>query len=68
MKCATSSQFKGVTWIPSRSKWQAQIGISGRQTYIGKFDCEHAAGHAYNKAAIEIYGEFAVLNPVGVEK
>ena len=65
-----SSQFKGVTWSKSCGKWQAQIKIvnSKNAKYLGVFECEHEAGHAYNKAAVEYFGEFACLNPVGHSK
>lgn len=63
----TASQFKGVIRAPS-GKWRAQISQANKSRYLGTFDCEHAAGHAYNRAAIELFGEFAALNPVGFGK
>lgn len=62
-----SSQFKGVHWSKSSAKWHAGIGFQGKRIHIGSFDCEHEAGHAYNKAAVFYYGEYATLNPVGFE-
>ncbi len=53
------SEFKGVTKHGER--WQAQIN----RRYIGLFDDEQEAAHAYNRAAIQLHGEFARLNPVG---
>lgn len=64
-KKATSSQFKGVTWRTAAKKWQSQIVGDGKRFYLGVYSCEHEAAHAYNKKAIELHGEFAVLNPVG---
>lgn len=62
-----SSSFKGVTWNKNSGKWQAQIAWgSGKRRYLGLFSDEHSAAHAYNKAAIQLHGEYARLNPVGV--
>ena len=60
-----ASVFKGVTWHKRQGKWQAQLGTKGKHFYLGVFDDEHEAGHAYNRAAIEQFGECATLNPVG---
>lgn len=64
-----SSQFKGVYWSSKANKWCAKISVPEREKrhkHLGSFTCEHEAGHAYNKAAIEFFGDFACLNPVGV--
>lgn len=59
-----SSRFKGVSWIERLGKWQAYIG--GRDTkthkYLGIFKSEEEAAKAYNRAAIEMYGEWASPN------
>lgn len=64
-KCKSSSQFKGVIYNKNSNKWHARIGHLNKSKHLGCFDCEHAAGHAYNKAAIELFGEFACINPIG---
>jgi hypothetical protein len=68
-RTGATSQFKGVSRRKGSEKWQAAIRVPGRkhQKHLGNFDCEHEAAHAYNKAAIEHFGEFAVLNPVGYD-
>lgn len=58
----TSSKFKGVT--KHSGKWMAQIRANGARMYLGLFDDERHAAHAYNKAAINLHGEFACLNPL----
>jgi hypothetical protein len=48
-----------------KSKFSAQIGVNHKCIWLGTFDTKQEAAHAYNKAAIEHFGEFAVLNPIG---
>lgn len=56
--------FKGVFWSKRGGRFLAQIASERKLHYIGYFDCPREAAHAYNKAAIELHGEFAVLNPI----
>lgn len=66
-KCASSSVFKGVLWSKKYGKWEAKISANRKRKHIGYFKCEQEAAHAYNKAAIELHGEYARLNPVGMK-
>jgi len=59
-----SSKFKGVYWDKSKNKWKAAIGFKNKRITIGRFSSELEAAKAYNKAAIEYFGEFARLNNV----
>jgi len=63
-KNQTSSQYKGVGWHVWRKKWQAFIGQDSCQICIGYFDNEELAALAYNKKAVELFGDFAYLNMV----
>jgi hypothetical protein len=58
----SSSRFKGVTWYGRYKKWRAQIQNNGKEIHLGYFDDEEQAAHAYDKKAIELFGEFACLN------
>lgn len=58
------SKFKGVHWRKDRKKWRVYIGFEGNRRYLGMFMDEIEAAEAYNKAALEHFGEFACLNPV----
>ena len=53
------SQFKGVTFDKSHSRFQATIKINYRSIYLGRFDTAEEAHAAYIKAARQYFGEFA---------
>lgn len=61
-----SSGIKGVKLVGR--KWTSIIGSGKNQKYIGTFDTSDEAAHAYNKEAMKRFGEFASLNPIGVDK
>lgn len=57
-----SSKFKGVS--KSHNKWSAEIQVRGKRIYIGTFKEEKQAALAYNKVAVEHFGEFAWINKI----
>lgn len=59
-----TSGFKGVRRNSVCGKWEAIIKNNGEQRYLGMFDDPRVAAHAYNRAAVELHGEFARLNPL----
>lgn len=59
-----SSKYKGVHWHAQHRKWCAVISREGRKLHLGLFRSEPDAARAYNRAAAEVHGEFAVLNEV----
>lgn len=59
-KC--SSRFKGVCWHKQRGKWKAEIKLNGVKKHLGVFLTEEEAAEAYNKAALERFGNHARLN------
>ena len=57
-----TSQFKGVYWNKRDGRWMASITVEGRKWFLGYFDEEQDAAKAYDKAAKQAFGEFALLN------
>lgn len=57
-----TSKYLGVSWVKSKRKWIAQIKLNHRSIHIGAFLIEKDAAIAYDKAALEHFGEFANLN------
>jgi hypothetical protein len=55
-----TSGFKGVYRIGRG--WMAQIGARGRQYRLGTFESPEEAARAYDFAAVNLHGDFAVLN------
>jgi len=60
---------KGVTWESHCGKYKASIGCDGVPKHIGYFDAPIEAARAYDRKALELFGEFARLNfPQEVER
>lgn len=56
-----TSKYKGVHKAASGS-WVAMIRVNYKRYYLGSFKNEVDAALAYNKAAVQHFGEFAQLN------
>lgn len=57
-----TSRFKGVFWNRKSRKWQAGIRKDYRARHLGMFENEMDAAAAYDRAARELFGDFARLN------
>ena len=57
----SSSKYKGVGWCKSREKWISRIKHNRKTINLGYFSSEEDAALAYNKKAIELWGEEHVL-------
>lgn len=58
-----ASQYRGVskTTNPNRP-FRAALKHKGQHHYLGTYKTEREAAEAYNKAALSIVGEYAVIN------
>jgi hypothetical protein len=61
-RIGSTSKFKGVTWDKATGRWRAVIQIDKHVIGLGRFVSEILAARAYDQAALEAWGEFALLN------
>ena len=59
-----SSKFKGVSYIKKTNKYRAYITLNKITKNLGHYTSELDAAKAYNKAAIQLFKDFACLNEV----
>ena len=60
--CHNTSGYIGVSWHKKAKKWSAVIGYKYEYYYLGLFDDAAEAAHVRDGKAIELHGDFAVLN------
>ena len=56
------SGYKGVHWNKKTKKWAAQIQYHKKVLNLGYYSDIIEAAKAYDKKALELFGEFARLN------
>jgi len=57
-----TSGYKGVYWHKYARKWMASIKVNKKPIYLGLFVDPIEAALAYDKNAVEKFGEFADTN------
>jgi len=57
-----TSGLIGVGWNKHVKKWRARIAKDKKKIFLGYFNDKEEAGRAVDKKALELFGEFAVLN------
>ena len=57
-----TSQYKGVCWRKDVNKWIAYIETNNKPTHLGYHLSEVEAARAYDRAALDMFGEYARLN------
>ncbi len=58
------SKYKGLTYHRTTQKWRAKIKMNGHSFSLGLYTEESDAAIAYDRAACELFGEFAWPNSV----
>jgi hypothetical protein len=58
----SSTGQKGVYWDKKAKAYRARIYFNKKRKCLGFFSTAAEAGSAYNREAIKVYGDFAVLN------
>lgn len=56
---SNTSGYKGVSFDKRRNCWHASVGFKGKNISAGDFSTAKEASAAYNKKAIELFGDFA---------
>ncbi len=57
------SRFKGVNFHKGHNQWRARImAPDGKRRELGNFSTERDAALAYDRAAVELFGQFACTN------
>lgn len=60
-KSNSAWRFKGIAKLPS-GRWRAQLTLSTGRKHIGVFDTDIEAARAYDRAAEQAHGEYAMTN------
>jgi hypothetical protein len=57
-----TSGYKGVSFYRRYNKYEARIKSSDVHKHLGYFTCPTEAAKAYDRAALELHGKYAILN------
>ena len=60
----STSAYKGVSWHIRDNKWRASIKKDYVNIHLGNYTTEEEAARAYNRRALELFGEYAFLNKI----
>lgn len=58
----TGLQHRGICWDKQTSNWRCTISFNNKNIHVGRFGDRDDALRAYDRRALELYGEFARLN------
>ena len=57
-----TSKYKGVCWHKQKKRWRAQLRNAPKTLWLGEFKSDIEAAKAYDRAARNYFGEFALTN------
>ena len=57
-----TSGVKGVSFCRRTKRWMAAITVDYKSVFLGRFPTKEAAAQAYDRAATELHGQFALTN------
>jgi len=60
----SNSGYKGVYFDKSKNKYKVSITHNGKKYHLGSFKNPEDGAIAYNKKAIEFFGDFSCLNKI----
>lgn len=63
-RAGCSSRYRGVDWCASARAWRARVWPDGREQLVGYFATEKEAAEARERAALSVYGEYAIAGRV----
>jgi hypothetical protein len=61
-KANTTSKYIGVSYDKKPNKYRAVIRIDGKHKHLGYNESEEECARAYDRKALEVFGQFANLN------
>lgn len=64
LKSNNKSGYKGVMLRKDTKRWSASITHNYKEIMLGCFDTKEEAAEAYNRKAVELFGEYARLNKI----
>jgi hypothetical protein len=59
-----TSGYKGVVWAKNKRRYKARVMKDGKMFYCGSYRDAVDAAKAYNVKALELHGEYALLNQI----
>lgn len=59
-----TSPYRGVYKSPNKGKWRSEIKFKGTRFYLGSFNSENEAAHAFNRKASELGFDAQALNHI----
>ena len=61
-RCTNTSGYTGVSYMKCVGRFEAYVHHNGKKHRLGLFDITKDAAEARDKKALELFGEYAVLN------